>query len=267
MGIISADELAASLDDITVVDLRWRPGKPGHDAWSRARIPGSVHVDLDTVLSDRSDLSKGRHALPDPQICADALAAHGIGDRPVVAVDDLKGAIAARLWWTLGWLGGPPCRVLDGGLEAWIAAGHSLSTTPPPPPVPATPWTPRVDPTRVATLPEIRAGVPVLLDARSAERFAGRNEHLDPAAGHVPGATSAPWTANLTGDRFSDATTLARRFADLGVTDPEAVVCMCGSGVTACHNLLAMELAGLPGARLWVGSFSQWSRQGLPVET
>lgn len=265
--LIAADALHARLEDVVVADVRWKLGDPnaGRAAWQAARIPGAVFVDLDTVLADLSDPRGGRHPLPDPQRCADALAALGIGPgRTVVAYDDAFGAVAARLWWTLGWLGGPPCLVLDGGLAAWTDAGLPVQTTPPPAPIPVPTWTARPDAGRVATADDAaRAGNGVvLLDARTADRYAGEHEPVDPAAGHVPGARNAPWPDNLVGGRMADPAALRARYAALGVTADADVVAMCGSGVTACHDLLALAHAGLAPARLYVGSWSGWCHDG-----
>jgi len=192
----------------------------------------------------------------------------------VVAYDQGAGAYAARLWWLLRWLGHTRVAVLDGGLAAWQEEKLPLDTAPisrAPGGRRARRFEPRSDADRVVSTSElegligsgeIAAADQVLIDARSAERFAGRGETIDPVAGHIPGARNHPFTDNLdsTG-RFLDRGTLRERFAKtLEGVPPDAAICMCGSGVTACHNLLAMEVAGLQGARLYAGSWSEWIR-------
>jgi thiosulfate/3-mercaptopyruvate sulfurtransferase len=211
----------------------------------------------------------------------------------VVAYDQSSGAYAARLWWLLRWLGHPRVAVLDGGLAAWQQEGLPLETTPPadlmagaaahPAADPATDrrllepggaarhFEPRPDPEKVVTTTELEgllaagrlaSADAVLIDARGADRFAGRNETIDPVAGHIPGARNHPFTGNVdAAGRMLDRGTLRERFAQtLAGVPPDAAICMCGSGVTACHNLLAMEVAGLKDARLYAGSWSEWIR-------
>ena len=267
---------AATLDDrlrstvpTCVVDTRWRLGRPEHGraAFAAGRIPGAVFLDLDHDLSDIGDPVRGRHPLPRPEVAAATLARAGIDRQtPVVVYDDLGGAVAARLWWMLGWLGGPPAAVLDGGIEGWRAAGLLLDDRPPTPPTPVEPWSPIVRAERVADIETVARGVPLLLDARSAERYRGESEPIDPKAGHIPGAVSAPWAGNLIDGRMADAGALRSRFAALGVMSDRPPVVYCGSGVTACHDLLALEVAGLTGGRLFPGSWSAWChRPGAPV--
>lgn len=272
--LISPAELAARVAAGTptrIVDVRWRLGQPAHGprAFAEGRIPGAVFLDLDRDLSQIDDPARGRHPLPEPETAAARLAAVGL-DRhtPVVVYDDLGGAVAARLWWMLGWLGGPPVAVLDGGLDGWCSAGQPLRRGPATSPIPASPWAPSVDAARVVDIEAIAAGVPLLIDARSAERYRGETEPVDPQAGHIPGAVNAPWAGNLVDWRMADPAILRARFEALGVSPSNPAVFYCGSGVTACHDLLALDVAGLRGGRLFPGSWSAWChRPGAPIAT
>jgi thiosulfate/3-mercaptopyruvate sulfurtransferase len=235
----------------------------GEDDWRASHLPGAVYAHLDRDLADRSVPGAGRHPLPSEAAFAATLARWGIGPgTPVVAYDDSSGAIAARLWWLLRLAGHAPVAVLDGGIAAWRAAGLPEESTPPE----VTPATHpvRFDVARVAGSDEVLAlrGDParVLLDARAAPRFRGEVEPIDPVAGHVPGALNRPFSDNLGADgRFKPTAVLRLEFeALLAGRNPRAAVLMCGSGVTACHNLLAMAHAGLDGARIYAGSWSAW---------
>jgi thiosulfate/3-mercaptopyruvate sulfurtransferase len=265
--LVGADWLASHLDDVRVVDVRWYlDGRSGHDAYLAGHIPGAVWVDLDTGLSDPpGEGRRGRHPLPSPERFAAAMARAGIGDTtPVVAYDDAGGSVAARLWWLLHLLD-HPVAVLDGGLAAWDGP---LTTGPPPPneaPQPAT-FTPRpFPPERLADADAVaeaatRPGT-IVLDARTAARYARGDPAIDPRPGHVPGARNAPWAGNLDAEgRFLPPADLRARFETVGVGDDREVVAYCGSGVTACHDLLALTLAGMqPDAlRLYPGSWSDW---------
>ncbi|MBS0375605.1 MAG: sulfurtransferase [Proteobacteria bacterium] len=258
-----------------IVDCRFDLGDPdaGAALYRRGHVPGAVYAHLDADLSGPRAPWTGRHPLPEPEAFAATLGRLGIGpDTPVVAYDDSGGIYAARLWWLLRWVGHDAVAVLDGGLAAWRAAGQTLAIGP----VSVEPATfrARPDESRHVSADELAGllarGECLLLDARSAERFEGRVEPLDPRAGHVPGALNHHYASNLGSDgRFLPAATLRSRFeAVLGGRAPRAVVSMCGSGVTACHTLLALELAGLPGARLYAGSWSEWCRDAArPVAT
>ncbi len=273
--LISPEDLRTRLGDpdLRIVDTRWYLGQPGRGwvAYQAGHIPGAIFLDLDTDLSAPS--GPGRHPLPDPLAFARLLAERGIGDEHlVVAYYDARGGVAARLWWMLDNLGHGRVAVLDGGLGAWTAIGGPLTTETPA-------WPPadlRLRPhwSRVIERDELRRrlGSVVLLDARAPERYRGEVEPIDPAAGHIPTALSAPFTDNLGPDgRFRGPAELAERFRTLGVQGRRAlevgVVTSCGSGTNACHNALAMRLAGLPDPLLYPGSFSDWSRSGLPVAT
>ncbi|MGC8521462.1 MAG: sulfurtransferase [Steroidobacteraceae bacterium] len=272
--LISAQELAQRLGDpaLVVLDCRFDLARPdwGAEAYAAGRIPHARYAHLDRDLSAPVSRTSGRHPLPEPLALGARFGAWGIGpDSQVVAYDQGPGAFAARLWWLLRWLGHTGVAVLDGGLAAWQAAGFALETTAAAAPS-ARHFAGRPDARLLADTPEIeralRAGTLErgeypLIDARGADRFAGQNETLDPIAGHIPGALNHPFTDNLAGGRFLDAAALrARYLRTLGRRPAERVVCMCGSGVTACHNLLALEIAGLGGARLYAGSWSEWIR-------
>jgi thiosulfate/3-mercaptopyruvate sulfurtransferase len=262
--LVSADWLHRHSDDndVRVVDFRWYlDGQKGHDAYARGHIPGAVFVELDDVTGSEGG---GRHPLPTrPQFDA-AMRAAGIHDTTkVVAYDDTGGSIAARLWFLLDLFGHGEQAVLDGGLQAW---GEPLETTTVLP-MPGDFSAREPDRSRILDFAAVRDldGVP-LLDARAGERYRGEKEPIDPKAGHIPGAISAPFTENLGPDgRFKSPAELRARFVELGA-DHGAVV-YCGSGVNATHNLLAMELAGLPNGRLYAGSWSDWSHRDAPVVT
>jgi thiosulfate/3-mercaptopyruvate sulfurtransferase len=256
-----------SRDDLTLFDCRFDLGNTqwGEAEYTRAHLPGAIYVHLDRDMSGPITDDSGRHPLPDPGRFAERLAGFGVSpDRQIVAYDQGNGAYAARLWWLARWIGLRNVAVLDGGIAAWRAAGLPLETevrTPQPRKLPVSlvpdAW---VSSDGVDEL-RLRPGN-LLIDARGAERFAGRNETIDRQAGHVPGARNRPFLDNLgTDGRFLPAEVLRQRFTTLlGSVPPNGVIAMCGSGVTACHNLLALEHAGLTGARLYAGSWSEWIR-------
>jgi thiosulfate/3-mercaptopyruvate sulfurtransferase len=254
--LVSGQWLAEHLDDVRVIDVRWYlDGRSGRAAYESAHIPGAVWLDIDSDLAAPASASAGRHPLPSPEHFAAALGRVGVADgQPVVAYDDAGGSVAARLWWMLRVLD-EPVSVLDGGLAAWP---RELTTAVPQPDAverTVRPW-PR---TRFVEADEVATTDAVVLDARTAERFAHGDPAIDPRPGHIPGARSAPWAGNLdagTG-RFLEAETLHTRFAELGVVD-RPVIAYCGSGVTSCHDLLALELAGAEDTALYAGSWSQW---------
>ena len=274
--LISAADLAARLDDprLLVVDCRSELTDHGWGLrqYEAGHVPGAVHASLETALSGPRGPATGRHPLPDPEAFARTLAAWGYAPgTQVVAYDQGPGPYAARLWWLLRASGRPQVQVLDGGFAAWTKGGHPVSASSPP--RTATPVS-ASDFAGTASVGEIEAarvrGTHVLVDARGADRYAGQNETIDPVAGHVPGALNRPFLKNLGADGlFLDAAALRAGWtALLGGTDPTRVIAMCGSGVTACHNLLALERAGLPGARLYAGSWSEWIRDpSRPVAT
>jgi thiosulfate/3-mercaptopyruvate sulfurtransferase len=213
----------------------------------------------------------GRHPLPDPERFARRVGELGIGNSSqVVAYDASGGYYAARMWWMLSWLGHESAAVLDGGWDAWLKAQHPITDRLPV--IEAAQFTMRVRNEAVVDAGFVIASLgkpgPLLVDARSPDRFRGENETLDPVAGHIPGAANRFFKLNLETDgRFKPATTLKREFsALLGNNSPRDVAHYCGSGVTACHNLLAMEIAGLTGSRLYPGSWSEWcSDHSRPV--
>ncbi len=269
MSLISAGELITRLGDpeLRICDVRWwltDPGKGRRD-YDAAHLPGAMFVDADRDLVAAD--GPGRHPLPSPADFVVRMEGIGIGDDSVVvAYDDAGGTIAARLWWMLDDLGHRNVRVLDGGIGAWVAAGGPL-TREVPAPRPGrlslrSSWTRVID--REALVARLLEGDVTLLDARAPERYRGEVEPVDPVPGHIPGARSHPSANSLAPDgRFLGPDELRDRLDGLG---PD-VVTSCGSGVTACHTALAMRLAGLPDPILYPGSYSDWSRAGLPVAT
>ncbi len=270
--LITPEALAARLDDasLRIADVRWYLGKPGagREAYDAGHIPGAVFVDVDSVLT--AAVGPGRHPLPSPAAFARELAALGIGDEHhVVAYDDVGGWVAARLWWMLDDLGHAAVSVLDGGFGAWTAAGLPVAKNEPGyPPARldglAGAWSKVVE---RAALKE-RLSDAVLLDARAAPRYRGEIEPIDPVAGHIPTARNAPTDGNLAPDgRFLDSAALRARFAGLSADGSSEVVTSCGSGISACHNALAMRVAGLRDPILYPGSYSDWSTAGEAVAT
>jgi thiosulfate/3-mercaptopyruvate sulfurtransferase len=257
---------------LAVVDCRFDLMNPeaGRQAYSRAHIPGARYADLNRDLSAPIGAHTGRHPLPSPDAFAAWLGAIGIGDdTQVVAYDEANGSIAARLWWMLRWLGHDAVAVLDGGFKAWTDHGGALQAGDAGPPAAgreARHFTPRVDLSSVVNTTELENALrdrkSLLVDARAPERYAGTVEPIDPVAGHIPGAVNRPYTASLGADgRFLPAAELKRRWAEnLPGADFTNLVAMCGSGVTACHNLLSLEVAGLRGGKLYAGSWSEWIR-------
>lgn len=256
--LITPEELAA-LHGVTVLDVRWRlGGPPGIELYHEGHLPGAVYCDLDADLAAPPGTA-GRHPLPEADDFQSAMRRLGVsGGRPVVVYDDTGSTAAARAWWALRYFGHQDVRVLDGGLPAWAEAGLPIvkETTE------AVPGDFVAGPGGMPVLSAAEAGAlagsGVLLDARAGERYRGEVEPIDPVAGHVPGAVSAPTTENIGPDgRFRPAAELRDRFAALGVGEGVAAGAYCGSGVTAAHEVLALEVAGLPAA-LYVGSWSEW---------
>ena len=269
--LIDVDSLIALEGRAVLLDCRFDLSEPhaGRRAYAEGHIPGARYADLNRDLSSPVTSASGRHPLPEPEVLAGFFAAAGIGGQTqVVAYDDANGSLAARAWWLCRWLGHDPVAVLDGGFKAWVAAGGAVEFGEPPPARGGAkpPFTVRLRPDIVLTAADVLRALEdprrLLVDARAAERFAGTVEPLDPVAGHVPGAVNHPFAANLTQDgRFLPAGELRRRWLDrLRGTEPSDAILMCGSGVTACHNLLAMTSAGLPGGKLYAGSWSEWIR-------
>lgn len=275
--LIATDELAPRLDDpaLIVFDVRHdlnQPERWGEDRYRDSHIPGAHFLHMDRDLSANKTGRNGRHPLPSPEDAADRFARLGV-DRSsqVVTYDQNAGMYAVRVWWMLRWLGHDAVAVLDGGFDKWTREGRPVSGD-----VPA-PRTGSFAPRRIGAAAQADEIVEALgskdlqlVDARVPERYRGEMEPLDPVAGHIPGARNRPYPQNVNPDgTFKSADTLRREFAGLlGTTPLDRVVHYCGSGVTACHNLLAMEVAGLPGARLYPGSWSEWCADAArPVAT
>lgn len=273
--LVSAADLASHLGDAAwvAVDCRHDLAKldAGEAAYAAGHLPGAVFAHLDRDLSGPMTGRNGRHPLPDAATLAARLGCLGIGlDTMVVAYDDGPGMFAARLWWLLRWVGHGAVAVLDGGLAAWQAQGLPLVT--PVAPRPAGNLTEQASLTRTVTVQDVIANLDTqalqVLDARAPDRYRGENETIDPVGGHIPGAKNRFFKDNLQADgRFKSAEELRRDFSPL-FDAPQAAVMQCGSGVTACHNLLALEVAGLPGAALYPGSWSEWCADpARPVAT
>jgi thiosulfate/3-mercaptopyruvate sulfurtransferase len=275
--VISAEDLNSHIEDNNwvVIDCRFTLTDPGagQRAYDESHIPGARYMHLDDDLAAPVTEGTGRHPLPDPDTLARKLGELGIDNNTqVVAYDDTFGAMASRLWWLLRWLGHDKVALLDGGLPAWIR--KKLPLTADLPLIEKKTFIPTVRTDMVIDMPAMEVIVAssenVIIDARAEERFTGEVEPLDKVAGHIPGAANLPFEDNLDLDgTFMSKDEMAELYADL-LDDKSAdqVVMMCGSGVTACHNLVAMEIAGLKGAKLYAGSWSEWiTDPGHPVET
>jgi thiosulfate/3-mercaptopyruvate sulfurtransferase len=270
------DARATASTAVRVVDARFSlaDAQAGAGHYAAGHIPGAVHADLDLDLSDKARPGHGRHPLPDSATFAATLGRWGIGpDTQVVVYDAAEGSMAAaRLWWLLRLMGHSRVAVLDGGFAAWQQAGLPVSTEAvQPAALPAYPG--QLDGRQVASADEVavrlKHAAGWLVDARANERFRGEVEPLDPVAGHVPGAVNRPFALNVVEGRMRPAEELRAELQQvIGAHDPAQVVLMCGSGVTACHLLLAMESAGLHGARIYADSWSGWiSDPARPVAT
>ncbi len=277
--LISAAELAAHTNDnnLLLIDCRHDLANPaaGQDAYRAGHLPQARFAHLDQILSGAKTGSdgnfKGRHPLPKRADFVAAMQALGVNDQTqVVAYDAHGGMFAARLWWLLRWVGHVQVAVLDGGVQAWQAQGGTLSTeTPAPTPGNLQEQSPLVTTIDAdALLLNIDSGNLSVIDARAADRYRGENETLDAVGGHIPGAKNRFFKDNLNADgRFKSAQDLHTEWSAL-LDNPQTAVMQCGSGVTACHNLLALEVAGLPGAKLYPGSWSEWSADpARPVAT
>jgi thiosulfate/3-mercaptopyruvate sulfurtransferase len=275
--LVSAAELDALLDDrrCVVVDCRFEfsdTGK-GRADWLAGHIPGAAYAHLDDDLSSPITEDSGRHPLPDPTRFATYLASIGWAPgKLLVAYDEGPNAVASRLWWLMRYFG-QPAALLDGGLAAWMASGRPLESGEPATPSAASMVLTADEAMKVGTpaiLSKLGEDAILVLDARAGQRFHGEVEPLDSRAGHIPGSLNRPFGANLVqGGQFKSPAELREEYlALLEDRDPATVVHSCGSGVTACHNLFAMELAGLGGARLYPGSWSEWIRDpARPIET
>ena len=257
-------EWLADHPDAVLADVRWYlNGRSGMDAYANGHLPGAVWVDMNTTLAGPPSPGAGRHPLPTPEAFAEGLRDAGVDDDSiVVAYDDAGGAQAARLVWLLRMVG-HPAAVLDGGLQAYDGALELGSGRPARGSFTRKPWVPA----DLATIDD--AGThDLVVDARAAERYRGEVEPVDPRAGHIPGAVSVPFGGSLDAEgRFLDADELREHFAARGITDASAVVAYCGSGITACHLLVAMEHAGLGRGRLYPGSWSQYAATERPAAT
>ena len=269
--LISVDELATRIDDCVVIDCRHELTDPtaGPAAYARGHIPGARFLHQDHDLAGPKTGRNGRHPLPAREALAERLRACGLrAGQQLVAYDAHGGMYAARLWWLARWLGHAPVAVLDGGLPAWERERLPLSTETPAPR--AGDFQASAALTRDVDAARIAAGGLTVIDARAGERYRGEVEPMDPVAGHIPGALNRPFALNLRPDgRFKPAPVLATELgALLAGRDPALVVHQCGSGVTACHNLLAAALAGLPEGALYPGSWSEWCADpARPVAT
>jgi thiosulfate/3-mercaptopyruvate sulfurtransferase len=266
--LVQAEALASQLDDarLRLFDCRFDLARPayGRSAYLDEHLPGAHYADLNADLSSPVTPTSGRHPLPTPAQFAARLRAWGVNrDSRVVAYDDGNGMHAARLWWMLRWLGHDDVAVLDGGMRRWLQLGLPLAEQVPAPAPgdfvaqPRSTWAVAADEVLAATTdPSVR-----ILDARAPERYRGEIEPIDRVAGHVPGARNHPFATSLGPDgRFLPAAALRESLhASLDGVAPGRAIAYCGSGVTACHLLLALEHAGLPGARLYAGSWSEWS--------
>ena len=288
--LISADDLAQTMTSAAapvVLDVRWTLQQPeGHEEYATGHIPGAHYVSLDTQLADprNDDPTRGRHPLPQPTTLEHTIRSWGIdAGTPVVVYDNNSSLGAARAWWVLRWAGVGNVRVLDGGYQAWVHAGQAVDTSTPATPTPSnfaiTPGSlPTVSDTEVAEL----ATAGCVLDARAPQRFRGEEEPLDPQAGHIPGAVNAPATENVRDGFFLSTEELRQRFTTLGI-DPDSpetvafgsgaasedtnIAVYCGSGITACHNALALAVIGVQAA-LYPPSWSGWSADSShPVAT
>jgi thiosulfate/3-mercaptopyruvate sulfurtransferase len=272
--LVDAATLAAHLDDPDwlIVDVRHQLADTayGERSYAENHLPGAVFLHCDRDLSGPTTGCNGRHPLPGAQQLAERLGQIGVGPKTqVVVYDDAQGMIAGRLWWLLRWLGHEKVALLDGGLQAWLASGGALTQAVPvlrPTRFEAKVCEHCVDANHVQSF--LNTSRMHLIDARSPDRYRGENETIDPVGGHIPGAINRFFRDNLQADgRFKPADVLRAEWLEvLAGMSPEVVVHQCGSGVSACHNLLAMEIAGLSGSRLYSGSWSEWcSDSGRPV--
>lgn len=268
--VVSAEWLRQHLDDadVVVVDIRWYiDGRPGMDGYLERHIPGAVYVDHDTEITNPGR-GGGRHPLPEREQFQRAMRRCGVNQKSkVVVYDEQGGFVAARLWWTLRYFGHLDVAILDGGMPAWGGPWTSEPTDALPSDFIATePQTQlAVDYAQVRAL----AAETVLLDARPPERYRGDQEPVDPKPGHIPGARNVPWEANVDEHGLlRSARALRELYQAVGVNDAERVVAYCGSGARACHVILALQVAGLPGAKLYPGSWSDWCAHGdAPIAT
>lgn len=252
--------------DVRVLDARWYlGGKSGPAEYAAGHLPGAAFVSLDHDLSAPKGTGPGRHPLPSAGAFAEVLARLGVTPTTkVIAYDDAGGSIAARVWWLFRHFGLASAAVLDGGIAAWTAAGGALTKDVPAiVPAPSMRLVARTgDVVDKGAVDRLRSqGDAAVVDARAAERFEGKSEPIDARPGHIPGARSAPWSGNLIapGGVFAGRDALADRYEKAGITSAKTIVCYCGSGVTACHDLIALAIAGRDDALLYEGSWSDWA--------
>lgn len=276
--LVSTEELATHLDDPhwVVLDCRFDLADPaaGQRSYEAGHVPGAHFADLDQDLARRPGPGEGRHPLPDAHAFRHRVAQWGVGpDSQVVVYDDSGGGFAARAWWMLRWIGHSNVALLDGGFGAWLASNGAMSTDTPDLALGEPGAEPRAGDDWVTPTVQVDAALAAgarLIDARAPERFHGHSEPIDPVAGHIPGALNYPFTDSLGPDGlFRSAEEITARLEQvLGPRSGTPVIAMCGSGVTACHLLLSMEIAGLEGARLYAGSWSEWiTDPARPVAT
>jgi thiosulfate/3-mercaptopyruvate sulfurtransferase len=260
--VVGADWVQAHPDAVLADVRSYLDGRSGRDAYARGHLPGAIFVDLDQDLARPATAADGRHPLPDPGAFAERMATLGVGDDDIViAYDDAGGVMAARLVWMLR-ATGHDAALLDGGLPAYAGGLESAIPGRPRAAFSVRPWPAG----RLADIADATSDSFVVLDARQPERFRGETEPLDPRAGHIPGARNVSCRENVdAAGRFLPPERLRARFAAAGVTDGSEVVSYCGSGVTACHNLLALEYAGFAPGRLYPGSWSQYSGTDRPA--
>lgn len=265
-NLISPKALHARLGDevLRLVDTRFALQAPeaGRKSYDYAHLPGAVYFDLDKDLSSPPAEHGGRHPLPDMAAFAGKLEAAGISNSSFVVVyDDQANLFAGRLWWLLRYAGHDKVAILDGGLSAWLEAG--FDTTREVPTYKKGIFTLDLRPEMLVDMDYVRRNLDnpnvLLVDARGADRYRGENETMDPKGGHIPGALSLPYTENLDGKLYKPAADLKARLDDLGLDEAEEVVVYCGSGVSASIDLIALEEAGINNAKLYVGSWSDWS--------
>jgi thiosulfate/3-mercaptopyruvate sulfurtransferase len=264
--VVDAAWTAEHLDDVVLADVRWYlDGRPGRAEYDAGHLPGAVFVELDDWLAAPATSQEGRHPLPEPEVFARGMASLGIGDGDtVVAYDDQGGVVAARLVWMLR-VTGRDAALLDGGIGAWEGPLHTEPVPRPPAAFTAKPWPEEA----LAGADDAADPANAVVDARQHERYLGEGpDPVDPRPGHIPGARSLPAREHLGSDgRLLGRAELRERFAAAGVDGQRPVVSYCGSGVTACHNLVVLEHAGLGGGRLYAGSWSQWAHSDRPAAT
>ena len=275
--MISANELHAIINDdnVRVFDCRFSLKDPqgGKNNYLAGHLPRAQFADMDTQLSSAMTATSGRHPLPDPEVFIKQLNAWGVSnDTQVIAYDDISGAFAARLWWMMRWVGHNNVAVLNGGMQKWTEQGYSLSQENVQ--FPSADFTGQANMEWLVDIDTVQAKLEnnaiTLIDARAADRFTGKDQKTDPVPGHVPGANNLPFGGNLTKDgMMQSAEVIKERFASV-IQDRslDDVVNMCGSGVTACHNMLAQAVAGMPPTKVFIGSWSQWIKDSSrPVQT